>query len=66
MKFLRRFLHADSLRRVANFASETKTRVIPSGARDLTKTVSHSSNVARDLLNRVRIREVLHCLRGSG
>src|SRR5439155_22564943 len=27
MKFLRRFLHAPSLRLVANFASETKTRV---------------------------------------
>src|SRR6266576_4026358 len=35
MKFSRRFFHADSLRRMANFASETKTRVIPSGARDL-------------------------------
>jgi hypothetical protein len=35
MKFLRRFFHADSLRSLVNFASETKTRVIPSGARDL-------------------------------
>ena len=36
MKTSRRFLrHAHSLRSVANFASETKTRVIRSGAWDL-------------------------------
>ncbi len=41
----------------ANFASETKTRVIPSEARDLTTTRSLARTVARDLRGGVYIRE---------
>jgi hypothetical protein len=44
----------------------TKTRVIPSAARDLAKTHSLSKNIARDLCDRVHICEVLRRLRGSG
>jgi hypothetical protein len=50
----------------ANFVIETKTRVIPTGARNLAETRSLSRNVARDLRDGVRICEVLRRLRGSG
>jgi len=46
----------------ANFASETKTRVIPSEARGLTTTRSLSSTLAPGLRDGVHIREALRLL----